>query len=139
MFCPECGSEYREGFTACVDCEVALVPEQPAEFAERGPEGDDTLVSVLAAGDLSVLTRARSLLEAEGIPYSMDGEGLQNLFGAGMIGLGYNQIVGPPHLKVREEDEARARELLAELEAWEDQGEGGLPGDSLNEEKIEEE
>lgn len=139
MFCPECGSEYREGFTTCVECEVALVPELPAEFAEPGPEEDDALVSVLAAGDLSLLTRARSLLEAEGIPYSMDGEGLQNLFGAGVIGLGYSQIVGPPHLKVREEDEARARELLAELEAWGDEGEGGLPGDSLGEEEIEEE
>jgi hypothetical protein len=138
MFCPECGSEYREGFTACAECEVALVPDLPAEFAEPEPDGEETLVTVLAAGDLSLLTRARSLLEAEGIPYSMDGEGLQNLFGAGMIGLGYNQIVGPPHLKVREEDEARARELLTELESWGDE-EGSLPGDSLGEEENEEE
>lgn len=138
MFCPECGSEYREGFTACADCEVALVPELPAEFAEADFAGEETLVSVLETGDLSLLTRARSLLEAEGIPYSTDGEGLQNLFGAGMIGLGYNQIVGPPHLRVREEDEARARELLADLDAWEGEGEKGLPGDSLDEEEIEE-
>ncbi|HKV12987.1 MAG TPA: DUF2007 domain-containing protein [Thermoanaerobaculia bacterium] len=138
MFCPECGSEYREGFTTCADCEVALVPERPAEFAEPEFEGEETLVSVLSAGDLSLLTRARSLLEAEGIPYTLDGEGLQNLFGAGMIGLGYNQIVGPPHLRVREEDEARARELLAELESWGDEAEEGLPGDSLGEEEIEE-
>lgn len=139
MFCPECGSEYREGFTTCADCEVALVPELPAEFAERDFEGEETLVSILSTGDLSLLTRARSLLEAEGIPYATDGEGLQNLFGAGMIGLGYNQIVGPPHLRVREEDEARARELLAELESWEEGAEGGLPGDSLGEDEIEEE
>lgn len=138
MFCPECGSEYREGFTACADCGVALVPELPAEFAEADFAGEETLVSVLETGDLSLLTRARSLLEGEGIPYGMDGEGLQNLFGAGMIGLGYNQIVGPPHLRVREEDEARARELLAELDAWEGEGGRGLPGDSLDEEEIEE-
>ena len=139
MFCPECGSEYREGFATCADCGVALVPEPPAELAEPEFEDDETLGSVLATGDLSLLTRARSLLESEGIPYATDGEGLQNLFGAGMIGLGYNQVVGPPHLRVREEDEARARELLAELESWGDEAEGGLPGDSLGEDEIEEE
>lgn len=27
MFCPQCETEYREGFTVCSDCEVDLVPE----------------------------------------------------------------------------------------------------------------
>jgi len=27
MFCPQCETEYREGFTRCADCDVALVPE----------------------------------------------------------------------------------------------------------------
>lgn len=31
MFCPQCYGEYREGFTLCADCEVALVEILPPE------------------------------------------------------------------------------------------------------------
>jgi len=30
MLCPQCGAEYREGFTTCADCNVPLI-ERPAE------------------------------------------------------------------------------------------------------------
>lgn len=36
MYCPNCGVEYREGFTRCSDCLVALQPGPPPE-----PEADD--------------------------------------------------------------------------------------------------
>jgi len=31
-FCPECQSEYREGFDRCASCDVALVSELPDAF-----------------------------------------------------------------------------------------------------------
>jgi hypothetical protein len=31
MFCPQCRTEYRSGFTKCADCDAPLVPELPSE------------------------------------------------------------------------------------------------------------
>jgi hypothetical protein len=40
MSCPQCRTEYREGFYTCRDCGVSLVSELPPpecfEFEERG-------------------------------------------------------------------------------------------------------
>ena len=35
-WCPKCGAEYREGFTLCADCGVALVAQRP-----EGPPGEE--------------------------------------------------------------------------------------------------
>jgi hypothetical protein len=31
MYCPQCRAEYRDGFTECSDCRVALIDAAPAE------------------------------------------------------------------------------------------------------------
>jgi Putative prokaryotic signal transducing protein len=65
MFCPNCRSEYRAGFTRCSDCDVALVAELPAE---EEPEFVD-LVEVLSTADVGQISLIKSILEAEEIPY----------------------------------------------------------------------
>jgi hypothetical protein len=62
MFCPLCKAEYRQGFTACSDCHVALVDTEQ--------EALNTKVERLWAGDNAQVSDAllNSLADAE-IPY----------------------------------------------------------------------
>jgi hypothetical protein len=113
MFCPRCGSEYREGFTACPDCEVALVDAPPPD-EHAGP--DEEWVTVLETGDPGHLALAHSLLDAEGLTARFPGEGLQSLFGFGSLGAGFNIVVGPAAIQVPAHEAEQARELLAGLE-----------------------
>lgn len=115
MYCPECRSEYREGFTTCVDCEVALIPELAPEEDEHIGE---PLVTVLEVGDPGRVALAYSLLNDAGIPYFGQGEALQDLFGLGRIG-GFNTVAGPVKIQVPESRAQEAQELLTDLESAE--------------------
>lgn len=108
MFCPKCGDEYRPGFTRCADCDVDLVETLP----EAEPETPFEMVTVLETGDQSLVAVARSVLEGAGIPSIARNERLQNLFGWGTIGTGFNAAMGPIRLQVLKEDAEAARELL---------------------------
>lgn len=70
MYCPNCRSEYRVGFTSCKDCDVGLVielsPEEEPEFVD--------LVEVLTMADAGQIPLIKSILEAEEIPYLAQGE-----------------------------------------------------------------
>jgi Putative prokaryotic signal transducing protein len=70
MYCPNCRSEYRSGFTWCKDCDVALVPQL---LPEQKPEFVD-LVEVLSTADVGQITLIKSILDAEEIPYLPQGE-----------------------------------------------------------------
>lgn len=109
MICPECGSEYREGFTHCADCDVDLVEGAPSE--EGQPEAK--LVKVYEGGNPAVVPLIESLLRDSGLEFMTRNEALQDLFALGRVGTGGSNAVGAVEFWVREEDEATARELLA--------------------------
>ena len=109
MFCPTCRDEYQPGFTHCTDCDVDLVEKLPDEMDEATPL---ELVTVLETGDQSLVAVAKSVLVGAGIPCIARNERLQNLFGWGTIGTGFNVAMGPIRLQVLREDEPVARELL---------------------------
>ena len=81
-----------------------------AEYFARA--GDD-LFSVFESGDPGLFATAKAALDSAGIRYVTEGEGVQDLFGLGRIGTGYNNITGPPRICVPARHVERARKLLA--------------------------
>jgi hypothetical protein len=59
-WCPECGAEYREGYTQCSECQVALVETPPAVTEAE-------VVEVAAFGSLEQAELAQGMLESNGI------------------------------------------------------------------------
>ncbi|HXK60997.1 MAG TPA: DUF2007 domain-containing protein [Acidobacteriota bacterium] len=112
MICPNCKAEYREGYTVCADCQVPLVES----LQEEKPEPELELVTVFDTGDPADLLVAKSILEAEGIEFFAKDEGIQDLFGAGRLGAGFNTMAGQVQIQVRPEDAERAREILERLD-----------------------
>ncbi len=113
MICPKCGSEYRDGFTRCSDCDVDLVapPPPPPPDDRAGIE----LVKVWEGGNPALVPVIESLLDDAGIEYSTTSENLQDLFAWGRVGGGFNYAIGPIMFYVRAEDEQDARAIIAGL------------------------
>ena len=98
MFCPNCRTEYKEGFTVCADCGAALLPELPPL------DENSEMVTVLETGDLSAVVLAKSILDEAEIPYLAKGE------------IPMEQLsVGPVEIQVDRRDSGQARELLESL------------------------
>lgn len=67
MFCPDCGGEYRSGFTTCADCGIALVAELPAETEEEVEAGP--LAALEVTSDPELLAELAGRLEEAEVPY----------------------------------------------------------------------
>lgn len=62
MFCPQCETEYREGFTRCADCDVALVPEL----------GSASLVPLTMETSSDLVAALAEALETARVPYVIE-------------------------------------------------------------------
>ncbi len=134
MWCPNCGSEYRRGYTHCSDCGHALVhepPEVPEPETQSSPPFDPhsigpELVEVGSCSGRFAGEMIRSLLRGSGIESVLTGEGTT-------LGVTHPMTVGPMStvkVLVRLEDGERARELFLAVDAGEpadeEIGEGDL-------------
>ncbi len=77
---------------------------------------ESDLITIFQSGNQAVIVMVKSILDGAEIPYLVKGENLQNLFGLGVIGTGFNLIAGPVEIQISRKDEPAARELLAEIE-----------------------
>lgn len=114
MFCPECGAEFREGFTECSDCHVPLVWEKPPEVEPdsrldamspgRG-QPDLEFVTVLETSDPMLIGAAKSVLEEAGIPFYVAGDEISARYAG-------HHTFEPCRVQVGSDREAEARALL---------------------------
>lgn len=68
MYCPQCKSEYREGITACAECQTPLV-ESLSEDDEEVEEEDSGIKVLLETTHPTDLEPVILQLEERGIPY----------------------------------------------------------------------
>ena len=107
--CPYCGTAVIAGAESCTQCESRITwSGDEATFITP-----DTFVPVFTAREPTTLPVVKSLLEANGIPFTVTNELTQDVLGLGRAGLGFNPIVGPPVIRVPAEHEAAARELIS--------------------------
>jgi hypothetical protein len=70
------------------------------------------LVTVFETGNIALIAVVKSLLDDGNIEYFIKGEHLQNLTGAGSVGVGYNLVVGPMEVQVDSKNKSLAIQLL---------------------------
>jgi hypothetical protein len=78
MFCPQCKSEFRQGFSRCSDCDVDLVAELPK------PQDDASLSKLRNVWSGNNQERCGDLCKefnAAGIPFNVDQRRRQYLEG----------------------------------------------------------
>jgi hypothetical protein len=111
LFCRSCRKSYAEGAN-CPRCNEELVPSNPVD----GSDEDAELVAVLRTSDSTLMPVVKSVLDAAGIPYLVQGDEAMGLLPLGPFGGGvFSRVLGASVLVPRD----RAEEALALLESFE--------------------
>ncbi|MBI5726962.1 MAG: DUF2007 domain-containing protein [Ignavibacteriales bacterium] len=83
MVCPQCGTEFREDFFICTDCNVRLTGARQApavgqqtDSTENEPLDDEETVSLCQTRDIQLIHAIKSILEGSGINYFLTGENM---------------------------------------------------------------
>ncbi len=74
MYCPQCGIEYRDGFTECSDCHVPLEDGAPPRGEASHFDPNLNLVELMETQDAVQLAMVKGLLEDAGIPFYLGGQ-----------------------------------------------------------------
>ena len=102
MICPKCGTEYREGFSVCVDCDSDLVDELPPEEV---PEFID-YVEVMGTYNVADVALIKSILDAENITYYFNAEHFMYV----------RPLAETVRLMVKKDEAEKAKEVLQDLD-----------------------
>ncbi|MCX6163793.1 MAG: DUF2007 domain-containing protein [Ignavibacteriae bacterium] len=78
-------------------------------------EDKEKLITVFKTGHHGTIAVIKSILDEAGLEYSVKGEGIQDLIGAGVFGVGFNPITGPVEFQVLEDNVEYAKELLKDV------------------------
>jgi len=73
MYCPQCRTEYREGFTECTDCKAPLLAGSPPPDPPDPFDPSIQNVVVLETHDAIQLAMAKGLLEDSEVPFLLKG------------------------------------------------------------------
>jgi hypothetical protein len=110
MHCPQCLTEYRDGFSECSDCHVPLAQGPPPSVPAEGHAVD--LVTVLESSDPFVVNLGKATLDDAGIEYVMEGDDSTERGLTGMSPMG----AMASRIQVESAHADEARELLEPLE-----------------------
>ena len=72
MHCPQCLTEYRDGFTECADCHVPLASGSPPSSSAEGHSV--SLVTVFETSDPFAADLAKATLQDAGIRFVVGGD-----------------------------------------------------------------
>jgi hypothetical protein len=102
MYCPKCGTEYREGFPRCADCDIDLVSEKSPEPGDQ-EEHEFVILKTYASRHEAEL--GKGILSVNGI----DGFIFADDYGGINPGLSFSTGV---RLVVKKRDAEKALDIL---------------------------